>query len=375
MKPTLRFLFPKQFFCKTIVENLKNKKSFQSLYLFYLTLNFGGVFLTKSIFMNLSKANQQAFESALEDFYKDQSPQNLYLPIQYLLDLGGKRIRPLLTLMAGEAYGVSAKDTMGAAMAVEVFHNFTLMHDDIMDKARIRRGKPTVHEKWDVNTAILSGDAMLIKAYQSLESYPTDVFQKLTRLLSKTAIEVCEGQQYDLDFETRPNTSEVEYLEMIRLKTAVLVGCALQMGAIIGGASEEDQEVIYDFGIQLGLAFQLQDDYLDTFGDQDTFGKKIGGDILEDKKTILYHLALKTTNEYQSEVLQSLLGGNIQMDEEEKIRKVKALFEATGAHSATGDMIQHHSQLADIELEKLTISEDQKNRFRDLKHWLMQRIS
>ena len=227
--------------------------------------------------MNLSKANQQAFESALEDFYKDQSPQNLYLPIQYLLDLGGKRIRPLLTLMAGEAYGVSAKDTIGAAMAVEVFHNFTLMHDDIMDKARIRRGKPTVHEKWDVNTAILSGDAMLIKAYQSLESYPTDVFQKLTRLLSKTAIEVCEGQQHDMDFETRPNTSEVEYLEMIRLKTAVLVGCALQMGAIIGGASEEDQQVIYDFGIQLGLAFQLQDDYLDTFGDQDTFGKKIGG--------------------------------------------------------------------------------------------------
>ena len=323
--------------------------------------------------MNLSKANKQAFESALEDFYKDQSPQNLYLPIQYLLDLGGKRIRPFLTLMACEAYGVSAKDAMGAAMAVEVFHNFTLMHDDIMDKARLRRGKPTVHEKWDVNTAILSGDAMLIKAYQSLESYPTDVFQKLTSLLSKTAIEVCEGQQYDMDFETRPNTSEEEYIEMIRLKTAVLVGCALQMGAIISGASEEDQQAIYDFGIQLGLAFQLQDDYLDTFGDQDTFGKKIGGDILEGKKTILYHLALKTTNESQSETLQYLLGGNIQMDEEEKIRKVKALFEATGAHSATGDLIQHHSHLADIELEKLTISEDQKNRFRDLKDWLMQR--
>ena len=373
MKPIQRFLFPKQFFCKIIAENLKNKKSFQSLYLFYLTLTFGGVFLTKSIFMNLSKANQQVFESALEDFYKDQSPQNLYLPIQYLLDLGGKRIRPFLTLMAGEAYGASAKNAMGAAMAVEVFHNFTLMHDDIMDKARLRRGKPTVHEKWDVNTAILSGDAMLIKAYQSLECYPTDVFQKLTRLLSKTAIEVCEGQQYDMDFETRSNTSEEEYIEMIRLKTAVLVGCALQMGAVISGASEEDQQAIYDFGIQLGLAFQLQDDYLDTFGDQDTFGKKIGGDILEGKKTILYHLALKTTNESQSETLQYLLGGNIQMDEEEKIRKVKALFEATGAHSATEDLIQHHSHLADIELEKLTISEDQKNRFRDLKDWLMQR--
>ncbi|MEK9517543.1 MAG: polyprenyl synthetase family protein [Flavobacteriaceae bacterium] len=323
--------------------------------------------------MNLFRAYQQAFESALEDFNQDQSPHNLYQPIEYLLDLGGKRIRPFLTLMAGEAYGVTVKEALGAAMAVEVFHNFTLMHDDIMDKATLRRGKTTVHEKWDVNTAILSGDAMLIKAYQCLETYPINVFQQLTRLLSKTAIEVCEGQQYDMDFETRPNTSEEEYIEMIRLKTAVLVGCALQMGAIISRANEEDQQAIYDFGIQLGLAFQLQDDYLDTFGDQDTFGKKIGGDILECKKTILYHLALKTTNESQSETLQNLLGGNIQMDEEEKIRKVKALFEATGAHSATRDLIQHHFHLAEIELEKLTISEDQKNRFRDLKDWLMQR--
>ena len=323
--------------------------------------------------MNLFKAYQKAFESALEDFNRDQSPHNLYLPIQYLLDLGGKRIRPFLTLMAGEAYGLSLKETMGAAMSVEVFHNFTLMHDDIMDKAKLRRGKTTVHEKWDVNTAILSGDAMLIKAYQFLETYPNDIFQQLSRLLSKTAIEVCEGQQYDIDFETRPNTSEEEYIEMIRLKTAVLVGCALKMGAIIGNASEHDQQAIYDFGIQLGLAFQLQDDYLDTFGDQDTFGKKIGGDILVDKKTILYHLALKTANESQSKTLQSILGGNIQMDEEEKINKVKALFDATAARSATRDLIQHHSHLADIELEKLTMNEDQKNHFRDLKRWLINR--
>ena len=158
--------------------------------------------------MNLFKAYQQAFESSLEDFNQGQSPPNLYQPIGYLLDLGGKRIRPFLTLMSGEAFGVSVKEAMGAAMAVEVFHNFTLMHDDIMDKASLRRGKITVHEKWDVNTAILSGDAMLIKAYQCLETYPTDVFQKLTQLLSKTAIEVCEGQQYDIDFETQANTSE-----------------------------------------------------------------------------------------------------------------------------------------------------------------------
>ena len=322
--------------------------------------------------MNLFRAYQQAFESALEDFNQDQSPHNLYQPIEYLLDLGGKRIRPFLTLMAGEAYGVTVKETLGAAMAVEVFHNFTLMHDDIMDKATLRRGKTTVHEKWDVNTAILSGDAMLIKAYQCLETYPIDVFQQLTRLLSKTAIEVCEGQQYDMDFETRPNTSEEEYIEMIRLKTAVLVGCALQMGTIIGNASEEDQQAIYDFGIQLGLAFQLQDDYLDTFGDQETFGKKIGGTSLR-TKTILYHLAIKAGREHDRQLLKSLLGGNDPIDDAEKIYKVKSLFEATSARSATRDLIQHHSHLADIELQKLSINEDQKNHFRDLKDWLMHR--
>lgn len=323
--------------------------------------------------MNLFMAYQQAFESSIEDFNQGQSPQNLYQPIGYLMDLGGKRIRPFLTLMSGEAFEVSMKEAMGAAMAVEVFHNFTLMHDDIMDKASLRRGRATVHEKWDVNTAILSGDAMLIKAYQCLETYPTDVFQKLTQLLSKTAIEVCEGQQYDMDFETQANTSEVEYIEMIRLKTAVLVGCALQMGAIIGGASEQDRKAIYDFGIQLGLAFQLQDDYLDTFGNQETFGKKIGGDILENKKTILYHLAIKAGEEDQKQALQSLLGGNHFIDDAEKIDQVKSLFKATSAQSAARDLIQHHSDLADIELQSLDISEDQKSRFRELKDWLMHR--
>ena len=323
--------------------------------------------------MDIFKAYKQEFQSALENFNKDQPPQNLYRPIQYLLELGGKRIRPFLTLIAGEGFGVVVKDALGAAIAVEVFHNFTLMHDDIMDRASLRRGKTTVHKKWDVNTAILSGDAMLIKAYQALESYPNDVFQKLTFLLSKTALEVCEGQQYDMDFETSSSVSQEEYIEMIRLKTAVLVGCALQMGVIIAKASEEDQKAIYDFGIQLGLAFQLQDDYLDTFGDQVTFGKKIGGDILEDKKTILYHLALKGAGKEQANELQSLLGGNNILKEEEKIDRVRTLFIATSAKSATRNLIQYHSQLADVELEKLSINEDQKIRFRDLKNWLMHR--
>jgi len=325
--------------------------------------------------MNLFKAYQTAFESALEDFNQVQTPENLYLPMKYLLDLGGKRIRPFLTLMAAEAYGIGVKDAMGAAMAVEVFHNFTLMHDDIMDKAFLRRGETTVHEKWDVNTAILSGDAMLIRAYQSLEDYPQPIFKPLTRLLSKTAIEVCEGQQYDMDFETSLGGSQEEYLEMIRLKTAVLVGCALQMGAILGNASKEDQQSIYDFGIQLGLAFQLQDDYLDTFGDQKTFGKKIGGDIIENKKTILYHLAIKHGNEIQSQALQTLLSSKNSSTEEEKIKKVTDLFEVTMAKDTTRDLIQHHSDLAATELEKLTITAEQKKRLLSLKDWLMQRAS
>ncbi len=325
--------------------------------------------------MNLFKAYQQAFESSLEYFNQGQSPRNLYQPIGYLLDLGGKRIRPYLSLMSGEAFGVSVKESMNAAMAVEMFHNFTLMHDDIMDKASLRRGKTTVHEKWDVNTAILSGDAMLIKAYQCLETYPKDVFQKLTQLLSKTAIEVCEGQQYDMDFETQANTSEDAYIEMIRLKTAVLVGCALKMGGIIGGASVDDLNAIYNFGIQLGLAFQLQDDYLDTFGNQETFGKKIGGDILENKKTILYHLAIKAAEEDQKQALQSLFGGKNIVDDGQKIVRVRSLFEATSAQTAVRDLIQHYSDIADVELHRLSIKEDQKSRFRDLKDWLMHRTS
>ena len=258
-------------------------------------------------------------------------------------------------MMSGAAYGADLNDTLGAAMAVEVFHNFTLMHDDVMDQAPLRRGHATVHEKWNLNTALLSGDAMLIMAYQSLELYPDTVFKQLTSLLSKTAIEVCEGQQYDMDFETNPNVSQKDYIEMIRLKTAVLVGCALKMGAIIGKASEKDQMSLYDFGIQLGLAFQLQDDYLDAFGNQETFGKKIGGDILEDKKTILYHLALKKATPDQRKSLQFLLGGEANLGEDQKINSVKSIFEETGAKSDVNELIQHHANMALLQLEKLSM--------------------
>ena len=323
--------------------------------------------------MDLFKSYQKEFKTSLEKFISNKSPQNLYRPMAYILDLGGKRVRPYLCLMAAEVYGISPLKSMGAAMSLEIFHNFTLMHDDIMDKAPLRRGNKTVHEKWDVNTAILSGDAMLIRAYQSIECYPSDIFLKLTKLLSKTAIEVCEGQQYDLDFETASIVSEGEYMKMIRLKTAVLVGCALKMGAIIGGASAKDTAAIYDFGIHLGLAFQLQDDYLDAFGDQMTFGKKIGGDILENKKTILYHLALKNADLKQYDLLKSLLMGDCSLNDEDKIIKTKNLYEETGAKEATRQLIFYHSDLATNELEKIAISAKHKASFFGLKDWLINR--
>ncbi|MFK7781489.1 polyprenyl synthetase family protein, partial [Psychroserpens sp.] len=229
-----------------------------------------------------------AFLNHLETFIKPKEPTTLYEPINYIIQLGGKRLRPILTLMTAEIFGSEYKKALNAALSIEVFHNFSLVHDDIMDDAPLRRGKATVHEKWDINTGILSGDAMLILAYQLFENYEAKTFQDLAKLFSKTALEVCEGQQYDVDFETRDDVTIAEYLKMIEYKTAVLVGAAMKMGAIVSNASEDCQNSIYEFGRNLGIAFQLQDDYLDAFGDPKTFGKQVGGDIIENKKTYLY---------------------------------------------------------------------------------------
>ncbi|MEM6864048.1 MAG: polyprenyl synthetase family protein, partial [Bacteroidota bacterium] len=206
--------------------------------------------------------------------FQTKAPENLYEPIAYILGLGGKRMRPILTLMSVDVFDGDIEAALDAALAIEMFHNFSLVHDDIMDKAPLRRGKTTVHKKWDVNTGILSGDALLIKSYQAFENYPPVIFKKLVSLFSQTAIEVCEGQQYDIDFETRNDVSVPEYLMMITYKTAVLVATSLKMGAIIAGASDTDAEALYSFGRNLGVAFQLQDDYLDAFGDPETFGKQ-----------------------------------------------------------------------------------------------------
>ncbi|WP_296381127.1 polyprenyl synthetase family protein [Winogradskyella sp.] len=315
---------------------------------------------------------QNSFISYLEGFTVDKEPKNLYEPINYILKLGGKRLRPVLTLMTTEVFGEKATEAMNAALAVEVFHNFSLVHDDIMDDAPLRRGKETVHEKWDLNTGILSGDAMLILAYQLFENYDSQTFQALAKLFSKTALEVCEGQQYDIDFETRNDVTIPEYLQMIEYKTAVLVGAAMKMGAIVAEASNEDQNAIYDFGRYLGIAFQLQDDYLDAFGNPETFGKQVGGDILENKKTYLYLKTLELGSKSEQSSLIETMSDTSILDEN-KVDKVKGLFNNSGASNATQSAVKDYTDKAFTVLEALNISEDKKQLLRLFGEQLMNR--
>ena len=315
---------------------------------------------------------RKLFISHLESKLTPKEPQNLYEPINYILSLGGKRMRPVLTLLTADLFGGSAKEALDAAMAIEVFHNFSLVHDDIMDDAPLRRGKITVHEKWDINTGILSGDAMLINAYQYLESYPPEVFKQLTSVFSKTAMEVCEGQQYDVDFETRDDVTIPEYLKMIAYKTAVLVAAAMKMGAIIANASIEDSEAVYEFGRNLGIAFQLQDDYLDAFGDPETFGKQVGGDIIENKKTYLYLKALEFAPKEDKEGLLHLYSIKPE-DSEAKVDTVKSIFLESGAVEATKKEIESYTQKAFSTLESLDIPEENKQLLKQFGGNLMNR--
>ncbi|NUY80410.1 polyprenyl synthetase family protein [Flavobacterium sp. MAH-1] len=299
-----------------------------------------------------------------------KEPLGLYEPVDYIIGIGGKRMRPVLTLMGAEIFDASYKEALPAALAVEMFHNFSLVHDDIMDDAPLRRGNETVHEKWNLNTGILSGDAMLILAYRYFEQYEPETFRDLAKLFSKTALEVCEGQQWDVDFETRDDVTIPEYLKMIEYKTAVLVGAALKMGAIVAKASENDQNLIYDFGRNLGIAFQLQDDYLDAFGDPATFGKQVGGDIIENKKTYLYLKALAFADE--KEQLQHLYSISPN-DNTDKIDSVKRIFDDSGASEATREAIREYTFKAFGTLAKLTISEDKKFILRNFGENLMNR--
>ena len=309
--------------------------------------------------MHTIQQYQEFLLDYLQSQYETKEPRNLYEPIHYILDLGGKKMRPVLTLMSAEVFDADYKKALPAALAVEVFHNFSLVHDDIMDDAPLRRGHETVHEKWNINTGILSGDAMLILAYQYFEQYEPLIFRDLAKLFSKTALEVCEGQQWDVDFEDRNDVTIAEYLKMIQYKTAVLVAAAMKMGAIIAETSVENANLIYDFGLNLGLAFQLQDDFLDAFGNPETFGKQVGGDIIENKKTYLYLKAVAFSNQEDAEELKRLFAIQPE-DSTDKIERVKALFNSSGASKATQDAIQDFTFKAFQMLDQMNISDDKK---------------
>lgn len=322
--------------------------------------------------MNSIKFYTELINTGLKSLYFSDNPKTLYEPIKYILDLDGKRIRPILTLMSCDLFGLDPKEALSASLSLECFHNFTLMHDDIMDSALKRRGKQSVHIKWDTDRAILSGDAMLIFSYKLLESYNLKTYFNLNKLLNKTALEVCEGQQYDIDFETKVNVDIYQYLQMIRLKTAVLIGAALQMGAIVANASELDQNHIYNFGINLGLAFQLQDDLLDVFGDSDLVGKKNGGDILENKKTILFHMTRSNATKIQIDELDSLFNSK-KLSSKLKISKVTSLFKATKADTLTSKLIKDYTNRAIKYIDDLSIEEYRKEEFKTFSIKLMSR--
>ena len=299
---------------------------------------------------------------AIEGLDWNKEPQGLYEPIAYSLASGGKRIRPTLALIAAQSVingglisGIAIDDVIPAALALEVFHNFTLLHDDVMDKAPVRRGRETVHVKWNDNTAILSGDQMLIEAYKLLAQVPADKVPETLRLFNEMATGVCEGQQYDMDFEHMSHVSIEDYMRMIEKKTSVLIAYAMRIGGYIAGATPAQQEALYAYGLHLGLAFQIQDDILDVYGDPKTFGKAIGGDICANKKTILLLTALETADpESKAELLQWLITTD---RSEEKIAAVTAIYDRLGVRSACEAMMEEHTSMALAELDKLPQNE------------------
>lgn len=286
-------------------------------------------------------------------------PSGLYEPVIYSLAMGGKRLRPVLVLMGANMFLDEIEPVLPAAVGIEVFHNFTLLHDDIMDHAAMRRNQPTVHKKFSENAAILSGDAMAFQAVRFFLKSSSPNREEATGLFVQTAIEVCEGQQFDMDFETRLDVTEAEYLEMIRLKTAVLLACSLKVGAVLAGASPEKADFLYRFGIDLGLAFQLQDDLLDTFGDEKTFGKKIGGDILANKKTLLLINALEKAEGETREQLLTWME-KTEFDPEEKIRAVKQIYEDLGVRRMAEGKVELYFKQAMSTLNKLDVPEANK---------------
>lgn len=303
-----------------------------------------------------------------------RQPYGLYEPIEYILSLGGKRLRPSITLMSCNLYVDDITPAIKPAMGLEIFHNFTLLHDDIMDRADIRRGKPTVHVKWNDNTAILSGDVMQIEAYKWIAETPEKHLKKVLDLFSTTAAEICEGQQYDMEFEERNDVDAEEYLDMIRLKTAVLLAAGCQIGAWIGGASEQDAQNLYDFGLNIGLAFQLKDDLLDVYGNEASFGKKIGGDILCNKKTFLLIHALQKAEGKDREELQYWLKNDRPENEKQKIKATTGIYNSLNIKELVIDKMNFYYKEALKFLEKVNVETDRKIELINLSDLLMKRI-
>ena len=317
------------------------------------------------------------FQELIEKFNQDfdtthfpSQPATLYEPSEYFLKIGGKRIRPVLCLLGNELFSELHPDAFLAAKAVELFHNFSLVHDDMMDEASLRRGQPTVHTKYDANTALLVGDIMVIRAYEYLQPIQSNHLSKILGLFNQTAREVCEGQQLDMDYAKRTSVSMDEYIHMITLKTSVLLAASLQMGAIIGGAGEHNCGHLYEFGKKLGIAFQIQDDYLDAFGDAAVFGKDAGGDIKQNKKTFLLIRALETANPEQLKTLNALLNS----DPADKVEQVLAIFKACKVDAWAADLKQQYMQEALAHLEAIAVVEARKKPLIDLANYLMNRI-
>jgi geranylgeranyl diphosphate synthase type II len=312
----------------------------------------------------------------LEDHIKNHrygdSPKELYEPIRYIMSLGGKRLRPMLVMLGYSLFDKNPKEIVDQALAVEVFHNFTLMHDDIMDDAPLRRGKATVHEKWNTNTAILSGDVMLVKAYELLLSTPKGQLKQVIRMFNTCAAEVCEGQQFDMVFETKNKVTEAEYLEMIRLKTAVLIGMSLELGGVLADANEADHRALYDFGVNIGIGFQLKDDLLDVYGDKDKFGKQVGGDIIANKKTFLLIEALEKANKKQKTALNKWIK-TTDFDNKEKVDSVTTIYNEIGIKALTEAKMNEYFDKGFSALKKVNAGLAQKAHLKEFAETLIDR--
>lgn len=302
----------------------------------------------------------------------NREPQSLYEPIKYVLSMGGKRVRPVLMLLAYNMYKENPESILSSACALETYHNYTLLHDDLMDNADLRRGHETVHRKWDANTAILSGDSMLVLAYERMAQCPKEKLAEVLHLFTETALEIGEGQQYDMEFENRTDVTESEYIEMIRLKTSVLLACAVKMGAILADASAEDADNLYKFGEQIGLAFQLQDDFLDVYGDSAVFGKAIGGDITSNKKTFMLINAFNHATAEQREELTRWITAE-QFDAAEKIAAVTRLYNEIGIDRMAKEKIEYYFAQSTQYLARVNVPEERKQELIAYTHDMMKR--